>query len=103
VPDDIEDKTVRRVFQAIRIAVNDEFGAIDALFRSVPYLLNPGARLAVLTFHSGEDRRAKIAMKQGVASGLYAGCGDVIVASPEERRGNPRSIPAKLRWAVRAV
>lgn len=103
VPDDLEDKTVRRVFQAIRIAVNDEFGAIDALFRSVPYLLNPGARLAVLTFHSGEDRRAKMAMKQGVGCGHYAGCSEVIVASPEERRGNPRSIPAKLRWAVRAV
>ena len=53
------DLTVRRVFQALRIAVNDEFSALDALLRQLPSCLNPGGRVAILTFHSGEDRRVK--------------------------------------------
>lgn len=96
------DAAVRRVFQTLRIAVNDEFGALEALLRSLPCLLNPGGRVALLTFHSGEDRRVKQAFKAGLASGLYASIADDVVrASPAERRANPRSSSAKLRFAVR--
>src|SRR5262249_8936056 len=95
------DASVRRVFQALRIAVNDEFGALDALWRQLPHCLKPGGRVAVLTFHSGEDRRVKAAFKQGLHVGTYASIAqDVIRASPEEQRANPRSSSAKLRFAV---
>jgi 16S rRNA (cytosine1402-N4)-methyltransferase len=95
------DDVVRRVFQAIRIAVNDEFGALDLFLRQLPSCLKPGARVAVLTFHSGEDRRVKHAFREGVRAGIYAETNDEVVrAGPEERRANPRSTSAKLRWAV---
>lgn len=97
------DKTVRRVFQAIRIAVNEEFNAIDAFLRAVPACLKSGSRVGVLTFHSGEDRRVKLAFKAGLRDGIYSEISDgPIVPGPEERRMNPRSSPAKLRWAVKA-
>jgi 16S rRNA (cytosine1402-N4)-methyltransferase len=97
------DLTVRRVFQAVRIAVNEEFTALDMFLRALPVCLKPGARVAILTFHSGEDRRVKKAFKLGLADGVYSAISDgVITASPEERRMNPRSSPAKLRWAQRA-
>lgn len=92
--------TVRRAFQALRIAVNDEFSALDNLLRHLPTCLNPGGRVAILTFHSGEDRRVKKAFETGRRDGLYAEIsGEVIRPSAEERNTNPRSGPAKLRWA----
>lgn len=95
--------TVRRVFQAIRIEVNEEFGALDAWLRSLPDCLKSGGRVAVLTFHSGEDRRVKKAFQAGLRSGVFASLSEgVTTASPEEIRLNPRSSPAKLRWATRA-
>lgn len=97
------DLTVRRVFQALRIAVNEEFSALDMLLRHLPSCLNPGGRVAILTFHSGEDRRVKKAFEAGLRDGLYADIAhEVIRPSPEERHDNPRSSPAKLRWARRA-
>ena len=97
------DLTLRRVFQAIRIAVNEEFTALDAFLRVLPFCLKPGGRAAILTFHSGEDRRVKKALQQGQREGIYSEVSDtVITATPEERHNNPRSSPAKLRWAVRA-
>ena len=93
---------VRRVFQAIRIAVNDEFGSLEALLRALPGCLRPGGRVAILSFHSGEDRRVKRAFKEGLEAGVYAEVSrEVTRASGEERRGNPRSAGAKLRVAVR--
>ncbi len=99
---DAED-TVRRVFQAVRIAVNEEFGALDSLLRGLPGCLTPGGRAAILTFHSGEDRRVKLAFRDGLRAGVYAEVADeVIRAGPQERRDNPRSTAAKLRWVRRA-
>lgn len=94
--------TVRRVFQAIRIAVNEEFVALDAFLRMLPDCLKPGGRVVILTFHSGEDRRVKKAFQAGLREGIFRETSDgVITAGPAERRINPRSSPAKLRWAER--
>lgn len=101
--DQTDDTPVRRVFQALRIAVNDEFGVLELFLRNLPYCLKPGGRVAILTFHSGEDRRVKHAFKAGLRDGIYSSASeDVIRASPEELRANPRSSSAKLRWAMRA-
>jgi 16S rRNA (cytosine1402-N4)-methyltransferase len=97
-----DDTPVRRIFQALRIAVNDEFGVLDLFLRNLPHCLKPGGRVAILTFHSGEDRRVKHAFKAGLRDGLYsAATEEVIRAGPAERRDNPRSSSAKLRWAAR--
>ncbi len=97
------DATLRRVFQALRVAVNDEFGALDTFLRHLPACVKSGGRIAMLTFHSGEDRRVKQAFKAGAAAGIYDRIADEVMrASPEERRANPRATPAKLRWAVRS-
>jgi len=100
--DDERDLSVRRVFQALRIAVNDEFPALDTFLRNLPACLNPAGRAAVLTFHSGEDRRVKKVFEAGLRGGLYAEIArEVIRPTPAERNANPRSAPAKLRWARR--
>ncbi len=97
------DASIRRTFQALRIAVNDEFSALDALLRTLPLCLAPGGRVAILTFHSGEDRRVKKAFASGVVDGSYSAIADdVLRPSAGERRANPRASSAKLRWAVRA-
>jgi 16S rRNA (cytosine1402-N4)-methyltransferase len=102
-PADEVDACVRRVFQALRIEVNDELGTLEGLLRSVPHCLRPGGRVAILTFHSGEDRRVKNSFERGRAAGDYAAVSDeVIRASSKERYDNPRSRAAKLRWARRA-
>ena len=93
--------SVRRTLQALRIAVNDEFSALDWLLRTLPQCLAPGGRVAVLTFHSGEDRRVKKAFQAGYRAGVYAAVADrVIRATMEETRANRRASSAKLRWAV---
>lgn len=101
--DETVDLTVRRVFQAVRIAVNEEFVALDSFLRVLPACLKSGGRVAVLTFHSGEDRRVKKAFQAALRDGVFSEISDgVITAGPEERRMNPRSAPAKLRRAVKA-
>jgi 16S rRNA (cytosine1402-N4)-methyltransferase len=100
---DEQDISIRRVFQALRIAVNDEFAALDTLLRSLPGVLKAGGRAVLLTFHSGEDRRVKKAFQAGLASGLYSEIAQELVRpTATERHANPRSAPAKLRWAIRA-
>ena len=98
------DLSIRRVFQALRIAVNDEFSALDTFLRNLPACLNPGGRVAILTFHSGEDRRVKKSFEAGLRDGIYSDIArEVLRPSPAERNANPRSAPAKLRWARRTA
>jgi 16S rRNA (cytosine1402-N4)-methyltransferase len=97
---DDSDLSVRRVFQALRIAVNDEFSALDTFLRNLPLCLNPGGRVAILTFHSGEDRRVKKSFEAGLRDGSYSEIAtEVIRPAAAERNSNPRSASAKLRWA----
>ena len=103
VMDDEIENSIRRVFQALRIAVNDEFSALESFLRNLPGCLNPGGRVAMLTFHSGEDRRVKKAFEAGLRDGLYTDIAqEVIRPTPAERHDNPRSSSAKLRWAHKA-
>lgn len=96
-------RTLQRCFQALRIAVNDEFGVLDQFLAFLPKALKPGGRVAILSFHSGEDRRVKKAFLEGLRTGLYAEISEAPQRpGAEERRANPRSGPAKLRWARRA-
>ena len=79
-------------------------GLVDKYFADFAAALKPGGRVALLTFHSGEDRRVKKAFQEGLRSGVYAGIAtEVVRAGMEEQRANPRSSSAKLRWAVRAT
>ena len=95
--------SIRRTFQALRIAVNGEFPALDALLRALPQCLAPGGRVAVLTFHSGEDRRVKKAFQAGYREKVYAAvANEVIRSAKEETFANRRASAAKLRFAVRA-
>jgi 16S rRNA (cytosine1402-N4)-methyltransferase len=97
------DLAIRRVFQVLRMAVNDEISALETLLRRLPACLNPGGRVVILTFHSGEDRRVKRSFETGWGSGVYAEIArEVIRPAPAERHANPRSASAKLRWALRA-
>ena len=96
-------KTLARTFQALRIAVNDEFAVLNRFLEVLPWCLNPGARVAVLTFHSGEDRRVEQAFQKYSRCGIYSNvASDPLRPTPEEQRSNPRSTSAKLRWAVRS-
>ncbi len=94
--------SVRRTLQALRIAVNDEFSALDVLLAVLPQCLVPGGRVVMLTFHSGEDRRVKKAFLAGRRSGVYSSiANEVIRSTKEETFANRRASSAKLRWAVR--
>lgn len=96
-------RSLRRTFQALRIAVNDEFAALDALLLALPACLAPDGRVAILTFHSGEDRRVKKAFQQGLRAGVYATvAARVVRPTKAETFANRRAASAKLRWAVRA-
>jgi 16S rRNA (cytosine1402-N4)-methyltransferase len=88
-----------RTFQAFRILVNRELANLDRLLAVLPDVLRPGGIAAVITFHSGEDRRVKAAFRDGRRRGVYDGGGDdPITADEAEIRFNPRSKSAKLRW-----
>jgi len=92
-----------RTFQALRILVNDELGALRELLRVAPYCLRPGGRMGIISFHSGEDRLVKHAFRDGVRDGTYHRAStDVIVPQTRERTYNSRSASARFRWAARA-
>jgi len=92
-----------RTFQALRILVNDELGVLSKLLGTLPRVLNPGGRVAVLSFHSGEDRRVKQAFREGLETGLYAEIAlDAVRPSKDEVHRNNRAAPARLRFARKA-
>jgi len=103
LPKEEQENSIRRVFQALRIAVNDEFAALEALLRALPGMLKAAGRAVILSFHSGEDRRVKKSFAAVLTAGLYRDIAHELVRpTASERHANPRSAPAKLRWAVRA-
>jgi 16S rRNA (cytosine1402-N4)-methyltransferase len=96
-------KTCQRCFQALRIEVNNEFGVLEKFLEKLPYALASGGRVAILSFHSGEDRRVKKIFKALYNAGIYSEIApDPIKASAEEINSNPRARSAKLRWAIKA-
>jgi 16S rRNA (cytosine1402-N4)-methyltransferase len=96
-------KSCARVFQALRIDVNSEFEVLYAFLEKLPGILNPGGRVAILTFHSGEDRLVKKSFKELCKNGVYSEVSlDVIRPSAEECRVNPRSKSTKMRWAIKS-
>lgn len=107
-----EKKEMAKVFQALRIEVNQEMDALKEMLQAASDLLRPGGRLSVLTYHSLEDRIVKNFIKAGNAEGkmekdffgnvnapLKAVNNKVIMANDEEQELNPRSRSAKLRIA----
>ena len=96
-------KTCQRVFQALRIDVNREFEVLYDFMEKLPGALKPGGRVAILTFHSGEDKLVKKALKQGYKDGIYSEYSkDVIRPSAQECAQNGRARSTKMRWAVKA-
>ncbi len=89
-----------RTFQALRIAVNDELGALERLLAALPGCVRPGGRAAIVSFHSLEDRLVKQAFR--VKETWEAITRKPIEAGEEEANNNPRARSAKLRAAVRA-
>jgi len=95
-------KSCQRCFQALRIAVNDEFGVLDKFLEKLPDALSSGGHVAILSFHSGEDRRVKKSFQRFFREGIYSEVApDPIRPSAQECNTNPRARSAKLRWAVK--
>jgi 16S rRNA (cytosine1402-N4)-methyltransferase len=98
---DIKD-SIRRVFQALRIEVNDEFSMLEQFLRTLPFCLKDQGRAVILTFHSGEDNRVMEFFEQGFSAGWYSKISrKPLVPSAREKYSNPRSKSARLRWAIK--
>lgn len=96
-------KSCARVFQSLRIDVNSEFEVLFDFLEKLPDILNPGARVAILTFHSGEDRLVKKSFKALKREGIYSDVSDDVTRpSTEECLRNPRAKSTKLRWAIKS-
>ncbi len=92
-----------RAFQALRILVNRELDNLDRLLKVLPDVLKPNGTAAIITFHSGEDRRVKAAFRDGARAGTYSEIShEPIMATDDEQRLNKRARSAKLRWVKRA-
>ena len=92
-----------RTFQALRILVNRELANLQRLLAVAPQRLAPGGRVAIISFHSGEDRLVKQAFRDGLRDGVYEDVSDdPVTATPAELQANARARSAKLRWAQRA-
>jgi 16S rRNA (cytosine1402-N4)-methyltransferase len=91
-----------RTFQALRILVNRELANLDRLLAVLPEVLKPGGVAAIISFHSGEDRRVKTAFRLGLRDRIYSQISpEPVLATEEEIENNGRSRSAKLRWAKR--
>ncbi|GLC32569.1 16S rRNA (cytosine(1402)-N(4))-methyltransferase RsmH [Clostridium omnivorum] len=100
--DDIK-KSCQRTFQALRIDVNNEFEVLDEFLEKLPSVLAKGGRVAILTFHSGEDRRVKKSFQYFFREGVYSEIApEPIRPSAEECHVNSRARSAKLRWAIKS-
>ena len=96
-------KSCQRTFQALRIDVNSEFEVLYSFLEKLPKVLKSGGRVAVLTFHSGEDRLVKKAFRQYQREGIYSEVSeDVIRPSAQECFQNPRARSTNMRWAIKA-
>lgn len=96
-------KSCARTFQALRIDVNNEFEVLDSFLEKLPSVLKPGGRVAILTFHSGEDRLVKKSFKWHKQLGDYSEIAkDVVRPSKEECIRNSRAHSTKMRWAVKS-
>ena len=96
-------KSCQRSFQALRIDVNSELEVLYTFLDKLPEVLAPNGRVAILTFHSGEDRLVKRSFKELEKMGVYSEvCKDVIRPSQEECIRNGRAKCTKMRWAIRA-
>ena len=96
-------KSCQRTFQALRIDVNSEFEVLYSFLEKLPSVLKPGGKVAVLTFHSGEDRLVKKSFRQLQREGVYSDAAkEVIRPSAEECFQNPRARSTKMRWAIKA-
>lgn len=94
--------SIRRVFQALRIEVNEEFSVLEQFLRNLPFCLKTQGRVAILSFHPGEDNRIVDSFEQGRIAGLYADISSIpIRPSAKEQSSNPRSQSARLRWAIK--
>lgn len=94
-------KSCQRTFQAIRIDINSEFEVLYTFLEKLPQVMAPGGRIAVLTFHSGEDRLVKKSFKALEREGIYREVArDVIRPTPEECVRNSRAKSTKMRWAI---
>lgn len=95
-------KSCQRSFQALRIDVNCEFEVLYDFLEKLPEVLAPNGRVAILTFHSGEDRMVKRSFKELQKAGIYSEISkDVIRPSAEECARNGRARSTKMRWAIR--
>lgn len=95
-------KSCQRTFQALRIDVNSEFEVLEAFLEKLPDVLAPGGKVAILTFHSGEDRMVKKSFKEFYKCGIYSDIAkEVIRPSKEECSRNSRAKSTKMRWAIR--
>ena len=102
ISDEEVKKSCQRCFQALRIDINREFEVLDEFLEKLPDALAPGGRVAILTFHSGEDRRVKKSFKHFLREGVYRDIAtEPIRPSAEECHANSRAKSAKLRWAIR--
>lgn len=96
-------KSCQRCFQALRIDVNSELDVLYEFLEKLPDVLAPGGRVAILSFHSGEDRLVKKSFKHFYHEGIYREIAPTpIRPSGEECNTNSRARSAKLRWAIKA-
>ncbi len=96
-------KTCQRCFQALRIDVNDEYEVLYEFLEKLPDVLAPGGRVAILSFHSGEDRLVKKSFQRFFREGIYREVAPgPLRPSAEECHANGRARSAKLRWAIKA-